>query len=313
MIIEEYISLADKNWFRTGGSARYFAQPTNAAEFKEALLFAKKYNLDVTVLGLGANVLISDDGIDGIVIKPAIRDITLVDEGNNKGCVKVGAGVTIHQLIEWCLEHNLIGLEEFSAIPGTVGGSVYNNLHYFEHSLSDFIISGEIIWKDTCKTEIVDKEWFGFGYDESRLHNDDSYLLYATFCLKKVNDFEVSFARGRRSEITRHRVKRYPMAFTCGCFFKNFDKDEVNLQVNGKKAVWVAYYLDKLGYKGALRAGDALVSPQHANMIIHTGKATSSDIIKLARKMQEGVKKEFGIIPQPECRLLGFKDYPLLK
>ena len=81
---------------------------------------------------------------------------------------------------------------------------------------------------------------------------------------------------------------------------------------NNKKIIYVAYYLDKIGVKGHLRVGDAIVSHQHANMIVNQGNATSTDIITLARTMQELVQKEFGIIPQPECRLIGFKKNPLL-
>jgi len=76
--------------------------------------------------------------------------------------------------------------------------------------------------------------------------------------------------------------------------------------------IYVAYYLDKIGVKGSLQKGGAIVSYQHANMLVNQGTATSTDIIVLARAMQEMVQKEFGILPQPECRLIGFKEYPLL-
>ncbi|NBP15766.1 hypothetical protein EBU95_15485, partial [bacterium] len=79
-----------------------------------------------------------------------------------------------------------------------------------------------------------------------------------------------------------------------------------------KKAIWVAYYLDKIGVKGALKVGDASVSYQHANMLVTGPQATSTDVATLARTMQELVFKEFGIIPQPECILIGFKNNPLL-
>ncbi len=312
MIIEKNSTLADKNWFRTGGRAKRFLRPTSYAEFKNALIYAHESRLEVIVLGLGANVLISDAGIDGMVIRPEIIDIELVDQTGEYGFVKAGAGVTIHQLIEWCLDHGMIGLEEFSAIPATVGGAVYNNLHYFEHSLSEFIMGGEIIYKDTYKIESVAKEWFCFGYDESRLHNDKHILLSATFRFNKDKGPGIHYARGRRSEIIRHRIKRYPMAYTCGCFFRNFKLSEIKHEIDGKKITSVAYYFDKLGYKGTLRVGDAVVSAQHANMIVHTGKSTSTEIIELARMMQEGVQREFEIVPQPECCLLGFKKYPLL-
>jgi len=313
MNIEKNISLQDKNWFKTGGNAKFFCQPVTIQDFKNAISFARNKRLEMFVLGLGANVLISDDGIDGLVIHPALRNIEKIEENHTHGLVRAGAGVTIHQLIEWCLDHNLLGIEEFSAIPGSVGGSVYNNLHYFESSLSDFLISGEIINKETGEIETVTADWFGFEYDKSRLHDQDYLLLSATFSLKKGTGLDSAYARGRRAEIVRHRVKRYPMVCTCGCFFRNFHKNEVNIEINGKKAVWIAYYFDKLGFKGVLRAGDAVVSHQHSNMIVHTGKATSSDIIELAREMQKSVKDKFGVVPQPECCLLGFKEYPLLR
>lgn len=312
MKIERNIPLHDKNWFRTGGNAAYFCEPRTVDEFKEALAYAHEQKQEPFVLGLGANILISDDGIDGLVIRPALREIEQIEEKDDCFLVKAGAGVTIHQLIEWCLAHNLIGLEEFSGIPGSVGGSVYNNLHYFEHSLSDFVVSGEVIHKETEQIQDVDKEWFGFGYDQSRLHDRDYFLLSATFCLKKGMEMDTAYARGRRVEIIRHRIKRYPISHTCGCFFRNFYDHEVGLEINGKKAVWVAYYLDKLGFKGTSCVGGAIVSSQHANMIVNTGNATSKDIIGLAREMQRQVKEKFNLVPKLECQLLGFKQYPLL-
>ena len=93
---------------------------------------------------------------------------------------------------------------------------------------------------------------------------------------------------------------------TCGSFFRNFSPDEV--VHTEKKLIYVAYYLDKVGIKGELSVGDAIVSHQHANMIVNRGKATSTDIITLAQLMQKMVFDRFGIKPQPECQLVGFKE-----
>src|SRR5690606_7761801 len=101
-------------------------------------------------------------------------------------------------------------------------------------------------------------------------------------------------------------------ANTCGSFFRNFLPHEVTLEIHDKKIIFVAYYLDKIGIKGSLQKGGALVSRQHANMIVNTGNATSSDVIAIALEMQKLVYEQFGIIPQPECQLVGFKEYPLL-
>lgn len=307
-LIQTSIPLHDKNWFKTGGSARFFSEPQTAQEFIATLEFANTNCLPIFMLGQGANILISDQGFDGLVIRPQLQEIK-VHENN---LVKAGAGVTMHDLILFCLNNNLSGLEEFSGIPGTVGGSVYINLHYYDFLLEQFLVEATIINRLSGMQETVVPDWFKFGYDESKLQDEQYYLVDATFQLNKVSDIEAAYAKGRRAEIIRHREKRFPTKNTCGSFFRNFHDHEVTLMSNNKKMIFVAYYLDKIGVKGQLRVGDAIVSYQHANMIVNQGAATSTDIITLAATMQELVRKEFGIIPQPECRLIGFKEYPLL-
>lgn len=388
-LIQQNVPLADKNWFRTGGPARYYCEPQSELEFQEALQFAHKQNLEIFVLGEGANILVSDEGFDGLVIRPRLDQITVPilrtlrtngeentalksrahphsepsildfahpkqDSGENsinpitnlssklstvdllypkQGqedpelstvrpepakdtnekdiFVTAGSGVTMHDLILYCLEHNILGLEEFSGIPGTVGGSVYINLHYFQFLLEQFIEKATIIDKKTGLIEHVTRDWFAFGYDYSTLHSHEHYLINATFKLRKANDLEIAYARGRRTEIIRHRESRYPKHNTCGSFFRNFHDHEVTLISSGKKMIYVAYYLDKIGVKGALKIGDAQVSYQHANMLVNQGNATSQDLINLARTMQELVFEQFGVLPQTECELVGFKEYPL--
>lgn len=307
LIIQENIPLHDKNWFKTGGPARFYAEPFDANSFAYALAFARDHNLEIFVLGEGANILISDEGFDGLVIRPQIKSLMHTADA----IVTAGAGVTMDALIEYCLNNNILGLEEFSGIPGTVGGSVYINLHYFQFLLAQFIVSATVIERSTGIVKTVDLAWFNFGYNQSTLHDDQHYLVDATFKLTPATDIQTAYARGRRVEIIRHRTSRYPAKNTCGSFFRNFHTDEVTLESNGKKMIFVAYYLDKIGVKGALSIGDAIVSYQHANMLVNRGNATTNDIISLARTMQELVHKEFGIIPQPECRLIGFKEYPL--
>lgn len=308
------IPLNDKNWFQTGGTSRFFTEPQTVAEFAAALKHAHEHNLDTFVLGQGANILISDDGFDGLVIRPKIE--TIVHENALDGTVHLtaGAGVTMAALINYCFNHNLIGLEEFSGIPGTVGGSVYINLHYFQFLLSQFIVQAQVIDATSGIIETVSPEWFEFGYDHSKLFAKKHYLVNATFKVKQTNDLEIAFARGRAHEIIRHRNARYPKTHTCGSFFRNFHDYEVSLTIPGsnKKMIFAAYYLDKAGVKGALSVGDAIVSHQHANMLVNKGTATSSDIIELACRMQELVYNQFGVMLQPECQLVGFKKYPLL-
>lgn len=312
MQIQYNVPLADKTWFNVGGPARLFCEPTTAQAFQQALHYAQREQLGLFILGEGANILVSDVGFNGLVIRPQLRDILIHEDVGNRVLVTAGAGVALADLISFCLEHTILGLEEFSGIPGTVGGSVYINLHYFEFLLSQFLVSARVINRATGTIDTVTTDWFNFGYNRSKLQETAWYLVDATFSLRRGSDLETAYARGRRAEIIRHRMSRYPAKNTCGSFFRNFHNDEVTVESNGKKMIYVAYYLDKIGVKGNLSFGDAIVSYQHANMLVNRGKATSQDLIQLARTMQELVRKQFGITPQPECILVGFDAYPLL-
>src|SRR5688572_16335951 len=119
-LIQTNVPLVNKSWFKTGGNAKFFVQPTNALEFQESLRFAETQNLPIFMLGEGANILISDEGFDGLVINPALNLITIENETDEFAFIKSGAGVNMQELIDWSLQHNFVGLEEFSGIPGSV-------------------------------------------------------------------------------------------------------------------------------------------------------------------------------------------------
>jgi UDP-N-acetylmuramate dehydrogenase len=305
MKIKKNVSLKDKNEFKTGGNAKFYCEPENKNDFFKVLSYAKEKNLNVELLGGGANILISDDGFDGLIIKPIFEKISY-DKKNN--FVTVGAGKTIQNCIDWCIDNNLLGLEEFSGIPGTIGGATYMNIHYFNFFFSDFFVRGTVINRKNLKIEEKNAEWFEFGYDKSRLQGKDFYIIDATLKLRKSNNLESAYARGRRDEIIRHRNSRYPTKNTCGSFFKNFCEKDMGRCV--EKITSVAYYLDQLGIKGKLSCGDAIVSPRHANMIENKGNATSNDIIAVAKKMQKMVFENFELVAQPECQFIGFDDPP---
>jgi len=309
MKIEQNVPLHDKNWFQTGGPAQFYAEPTTPEEFCSALDFASAQGLPIEVLGHGANLIVSDEGFQGLIIKPNLTALSWNEETNR---ITAGAGLAIQDCIDWSLAHNKLGLEEFSGIPGTIGGAVYINLHYFQFFLSHFLVSGTIIHRTTGKIKTVPNEWFQFGYDKSTLQAEKEYfLLNATFQLQPATAIETAYAQGRRDEIIRQRNSRYPTEHTCGSFFRNFHEEEFSQAINAKKLKFVAYYLDKLGIKGELRYGTASVSYQHANMIVTEKNGRSQDIIMLARSMQERVFHAFGLIPHAECQLIGFKEYPL--
>jgi len=247
MKILENIPLNDKTWFETGGLARYYAEPDTIEDYKLALEFADRKNLETFLLGCGANILISDSGFDGLVIKTSNKECKVLSANSEENIlVRSGAGISIQDFIDFSLDNNLIGFEEFSGIPGTIGGAVFINIHYFEFLLSQFLVSARVINKKTHEINEVSLDWFDFGYDKSKLHNDEWILYDAVFKLKKVGNIVTAFARGRSAEIIRHRENKYPVDRTCGSFFQNFSSNEIN----GNKQIHVAYYLDKMGIKG---------------------------------------------------------------
>lgn len=311
IFIQENVPLADKNTFRTGGCARFYTEPTCIDSFAQALHFAKAHNLEIFVLGGGANVLISDEGFSGLVIHPALKACDITDIDAHNALVKAGSGLSIDALIKYCFENNILGLEEFSGIPGNVGGAVYINLHYYEFLLEHFIVQATLIHKTTLEIITVDTNWFQFGYDQSKLQDKEYFILDATFKLKKAPDpLAIAHAQGRYQEIVRHRNRRYPFENTCGSFFRNFHPEEV--LATEKQLIFIAYYLDQLGVKGTLSVGGAIVSHQHANMIVSNNNATSSDIVNLTKLMQQMVYDKYQIMPQPECQLVGFEVNPFL-
>lgn len=309
IIFEQNVPLHDKNWFQTGGTAKFLCQPTSPEQISYALLQAKELDLPILFLGDGANILISDEGFNGLVIKPASTKIEFKILNKENILVTVGAGTLVSELITSCLAHNALGLEEFSGIPGTVGGAVYINMHYFEFRIGQFLFEAKIVNRSSGTITTVGPEWFNFGYDSTTLHDQTHYLASATFKFRRGSNLEVSYANGRRVEIIRHRNSRYPTSGTCGSFFRNFHQHEVGVG----NIPHVAYYLDKLGVRGTLRCGGACVSHKHANMIVNDGTATSTDIANLARQMQTMMKEKFGFTPQPECSIAGFKEYPLIQ
>lgn len=158
----------------------------------------------------------------------------------------------------------------------------------------------------------VDREWFEFGYDLSKIKKESRYIvLQVTFLLKRGDALESAFAKGRSIEIIRHRQKRYPYQRTCGCFFKNFSKDDIPFEIEGKKITAASYYLDRAGARDNVRINNCFVSSQHANMITHDGQGNATDIIALARMMQKMVYQKFELLLEPECELIGFPSYPL--
>jgi UDP-N-acetylmuramate dehydrogenase len=303
MNILENIPLKPYTNFRIGGPARFFCETKNTREIIESLKFAKERNMLTFILGLGANILVSDDGFPGLVIRQQNKKIR-IEAGSRGGIITAKAGATIDKLIATALKGSLVGIEDFSEIPSTVGGALYINIHYFDAFIGPFVKSALVLNKNTLKVEEVDQSWFRFDYDNSKLKTDKDYiLLEASFKLKQVDDYKKCEAIGKAKEIVRTRRRRYPSEPSVGSIFQNLSEEErrrYNLPTRS-----VAYLIDACGLKGK-RIGDAMLSYQHANMIVNVGNARAADVLELAGIIKKSVREKFKIGLKFEMELVGF-------
>jgi UDP-N-acetylmuramate dehydrogenase len=299
MKIKENVPLKPYVTFKIGGQARFFCEPSNYDEVIEAISFAKENKLPAFVLGLGANILVSDNGFNGLIIRQKNETIFVKDN-----IVTAQAGVAIENLINTALAENLIGVEDFSGIPSSVGGALYINLHYFDAFIANFVKSAKVLDRETLKVQEVDSSWFNFNYDSSRLKTDkDHVLLEAHFDLKKVDDYTKHEAIGKSKEIIRTRKYKYPSEPSVGSIFQNLNTEEQKQY--GLPTRSIAYLIDVCGLKGT-KVGDALLSHRHANMIINVGDAKAEHVIELAQIIKDKVKERFGVDLRFEVQLVGF-------
>jgi len=281
--LKQNVVLAPYTTFGIGGKADLFYLAKNPKELIYAIGTVQKFKLRFFVLGGGSNILVSDSGFRGLVIKNQNHMMVL-----NKNTITCQSGVSLSEVVELAGDRSLSGLEFAAGIPGTVGGAVWGNAGAFGKSMADVLISAVIL---TRKGEIkeVDGSYFHFAYRESILKRSGDILLSATFKLKK-QDREVIEKKVRRN--LQKREVRLPLeAKSAGCFFKNVMATD--------RKISAGFLLDQIGAKN-IKEGDAKVSNQHANILINSGSAKAKDVKKLARKLKKKVKEKFNIELQEE-------------
>lgn len=282
---------------------RWFVEVNTNEELEAATEEARRTNTPVVLIAGGSNVLVADDGWDGLVIVNRIRGIEI--EGND---VRARAGTRWDEVVDAANEAGLSGLECTAGIPGTVGGMVYGNAGAYGQSVSDKL-SGVQVLKDG-KIYDVTKEESEFGYRESRFKTSGEIILEAGW---KLDSGSREQLEKRTEEIRNARLEKFPPGLCCpGSFFKNLiaaDLPESTVQmippekiIGGK--VPAGYLLEQVGAKGRQR-GAAKVTDFHANILENTGGAKASDIWALATELKEDVKKKFGIELEPEVQIIG--------
>jgi UDP-N-acetylmuramate dehydrogenase len=276
------VSLRRHSTFRIGGRADYFFAARSVEELKSCLRFVHAHSLPYYVIGSGTNILFSDSGFRGLIIKNEVPGIT-----GHRGEDRVGimSGTLLGDLVSFALENGLEGIEFAAGIPGTVGGAVFGNAGAWGSSIGQILV--EALLLDEKGNEIrVGPDFFKFGYRESGLKRWHLTVVETVFQLKKGDKGRI---RARMDENLAKRKAPCPsakMAYA-GSFFKN------PVLPDGTKMA-AGWLLEKVGTKG-LRRGGARVYSGHANFILNCGGATARDIRDLARTMKARVKREYGI------------------
>lgn len=278
--------------FRIGGPADLFVSPTEE-QLVDLLSYCKKRGIPYTVFGNGSNVLVADEGIEGLVLVlgRAMGEISV------KGCtMTAGAGAPLADLSRVALEHSLEGLAFTSGIPGTVGGAVYMNAGAYGGDMASVLSEVRILTKEGKICNLPASE-LALSYRHSKLMETEAILLSATFLLAQGEQEEI------REEIRSHlksRREKQPLEYpSAGSTFKR------------PEGYFAGKLIEDAGLRG-YRVGDAAVSEKHCGFVVNLGAARASDVCQLMQEVRRIVEEKFGVTLAPEVRLVGrFSDAEL--
>lgn len=333
--VELNAPLAPYTTFRIGGPADMMYDATSASELASAVTAARSLNIPWFVLGLGANVLIGDRGFRGLVIRNRARGFELLPEGrpdqaadqatnhtsgglgsgspsgvvdsaasgtsrSHSGCKLVAeSGAVMQDLVLETVRLGYSGLEHFIGIPSTVGGALWQNLHFLSPAperartvfISEVFSSCEIL-SENGERKTVGPDYVRFGYDDSIFHHRRDVVLKATFNLARADP--ESLHRVLQENLS-WRGSRHPWLSvhpSAGSIFRKIE------------GVGAGRLIDQCGLKG-FRIGDAQISYIHANIIVNLGHATAADVRALIAHAQQAVNQRFGYLLKPEIGMVG--------
>ena len=271
-----------------GGPASAYIIPKDRFDLSNILKFADRYSIPTYFIGSGSNLLVSDKGINGLVLSPArsLKQLTI-----NASTVDAEAGVMLGKLVKETIKNNLTGLESLVGVPGTLGGALIMNAGAFGGEISNYLLHvntmnmGGTIHKYNAHD-------INFSYRDSTFKSDE-FILSAKFELKKDDPITI---KKRRDSASKGRKTNQPLRYrSAGSVFKN------------TPMYAAGYLIDQAGLKGT-RIGDAEISNHHANFFINRGAASASDIIALIDLAMSAVLKKFDIKLELEIKIIGFEN-----
>jgi UDP-N-acetylmuramate dehydrogenase len=278
-----------------GGPADWLVETRATDELRDVLSLALEQGVPVTVLGGGSNLLISDRGLRGIVIRPRGGEVRPAADGR----IRADASVTINGLVRWTISHALAGLELWAGTPGTVGGAIYGNAHFQGRLIGDLVRRVAVISGSGELQELASAA-MEFGYDASRLQRTREILVWADFAVTP-GDPEALRLAARESLAYRKRTQPLDVP-SAGCIFQNPDAAVDPLPPGIPPSAGAL--IDRAGLKG-LRVGGARVSDTHGNFIVNDRHATAAEIRQLVDQCRETVRRRFGVDLKEEIVCLG--------
>jgi UDP-N-acetylmuramate dehydrogenase len=282
-------SLANLTSMRVGGAAEYFTAPRSSLELAEGLAWASDRHLPITVIGAGSNLLISDQGLTGLVI--CTRHLRGIEFDQNSGQITASAGEPVARLAMQIANHGWTGFEWAIGIPGTVGGLVVMNAGAQGGCAADCLVSVQTIAL-SGEVDLIYPQDLDFSYRTSALQKSSNLVTGATFKFQTGGD-AVAIAADTESKLkARHNTQPYHLP-NCGSVFRN------------PSPQFAAKLIQDAGLK-SYRIGNAQVSELHANFIVNLGKAKASDIFKLIQHIQRVISDRYGIVLETEVKMIGY-------
>lgn len=314
-MISKNVSLKDFSNYKIGGNAAYFFEISTKEELLECLKEWKNISLDfpkdkqkIFILGSGTNILFSDEGFNGLIIKNSINGIQ--KEGNK---VSVGAGTQVSKLIDFCIKNSLSGLEWTGGLPGTIGGAIRGNAGAFGGETKDNVKEVISLNLKTLETETRTNDECKFSYRNSIFKNQatDEIIISAVFNLRSGNKEDIE---SKSQEKIEYRKAKHPLEYpNIGSIFKNVHvnqvpdefKDELSQYIKSDPfPVIPAAKLIFLSNLKGKRVGDVMVSEKHTNFIINLGNGKASQVKELIEIIKNEIKNKFGVVLEEEIMYL---------
>ena len=291
--------------FGIGGPAEVYVQASDESGFMEALRIARSSGAEYAVIGAGTNLIVSDAGFPGIVLRLTARSIQ-----QSGPSVNAQAGAELQTLVDYCIDRGLRGIETMTGIPGSVGAAIYGNAGAYGHSIEERV--REVRFFDGSEIRVFSNRECQFRYRESVFKRHKDWVIFSTTLA--MDAAPAHALRNIAEGILEIRMAKYPPSMKCaGSIFKNLILAElpeavqrhVPERVIREGKVPSAYFLEQVGAKGIVN-GEIRVADYHANLIYNAGHGTARQLCEIIQDLKSRVRERFGLELEEEVQYVGF-------